>query len=161
MPASGYRSERTRVRRQPARGRYDADSVHAVLDAGLVAHIGFVDAGRPYCIPMLQARVGDAVFIHGSAASRALRVLASGVPACLTVTLVDGLVLARSAFEHSANYRAAVILGSFQRVDDPSERVAAFAAFTDKLIPGRWEEVRPPDRKELKATQILALPIEE
>ena len=161
MPASGYRSERTRVRRQPARGRYDADSVHAVLDAGLVAHIGFVDVGRPYCIPMLQARVGDAVFIHGSAASRALRVLASGAPACLTVTLLDGLVLARSAFEHSANYRAAVALGSFRRVDDAAERLAAFAAFTEKVLPGRWDEVRLPSEKELKATWILALPLKE
>src|SRR5919204_2869215 len=161
MPASGYRSERTRVRRQPARGRYDADSVHAVLDAGLVAHIGFVDAGRPYCIPMLQARVGDAVFIHGSSASRAMRVLGSGAPACVTVTLLDGLVLARSAFEHSANYRAVVVLGSFRPVLDPDERLAAFAAFTDKLIPGRWNEVRGPNSKELKATTILALPIRE
>src|SRR5919108_1931242 len=161
MAKADYCSGRTRVRRQPARGRYEAAAVHAVLDAGLVAHVAFVDAGQPYCIPMLQARRGDAVYIHGSAASRALRVLAGGVPACLTVTLLDGLVLARSAFEHSANYRAAVVLGSFSPVEGDDERLAAFAAFTEKLVPGRWDEVRPPSRQELKATWILALPLAE
>lgn len=152
---------RTRVRRQPTRGRYDTASVHAVLDAGLFAHVAFVDDGQPYCIPMLHARVDDAVYVHGSAASRALRVLAGGVPACLTVTLLDGLVLARSAFEHSANYRSAVVLGSFERVEEREERLEAFEAFTNKLVPGRWDEVRGPSEQELKATWILALPLEE
>jgi nitroimidazol reductase NimA-like FMN-containing flavoprotein (pyridoxamine 5'-phosphate oxidase superfamily) len=156
-----YSSERTRVRRQPARGRYDAAAVHDVLDAGLFAHVAFLDRDQAYCIPMLHARVDDAVYIHGSAASRALRVLSTGVPACLTVTLLDGLVLARSAFEHSANYRAAVVLGSFRRIEDPDERLAAFEAFTNKLIAGRWGEVRAPSEQELKATWILALPLEE
>jgi uncharacterized protein len=123
--------------------------------------VAFVDDGQPYCIPTLQARIDDAVYIHGASSSRTLRVLASGVPACVTVTMLDGLVLARSAFEHSANYRAAVVLGTFRHVTDPDERLAAFAAFTNKLIPGRWDEVRTPDRKELKATWILALPIDE
>jgi nitroimidazol reductase NimA-like FMN-containing flavoprotein (pyridoxamine 5'-phosphate oxidase superfamily) len=154
-------TERTRVRRQPTRGRYDAASVHAVLDAGLFAHVAFVDDGQPYCIPMLHARVGDAVYVHGSAASRALRVLAGGVPACLTVTLLDGLVLARSVFEHSANYRAAVVLGSFRRVDGADERLAALEAFTEKLVPGRWQEVRGPNERELRATWILALGLDE
>ena len=161
MAETNLRSERTRVRRHPARGRYDIAAVREVLDAGLVAHVAFVDGDRPFCIPMLQARSGDAVYIHGSSASRALRVLAGGVPACVTVTLLDGLVLARSAYEHSANYRAVVVLGSFRPVLDPDERLAAFAAFTDKLIPGRWNEVRGPNSKELKATTILALPIRE
>ena len=154
-------TERTRVRRQPTRGRYDAASVHGFLDAARFAHVAFVDDGQPYCIPMLHARVGDVVYVHGSAASRALRVLAGGVPACLTVTLLDALVLARSVFEHSANYRAAVVLGSFRRVEGADERLAALEAFTEKLVPGRWNEVRGPNEKELKATWILALPLDE
>jgi len=161
MSEAGYRTDRTRVRRQPSRGAYDRNAVQAVLDAALVAHVAFVDDGQPYCIPMLQARVGDAVFVHGSSASRAIRVLADGVPACLTATLLDGLVLARSAFEHSANYRSVVVLGRFERVEDPKERLEAFESFTNKLIPGRWSEVRGPSPKELKATQILRMPIEE
>ena len=154
-------TERTRVRRQPTRGRYDTESVHAVLDAALFAHVAFVDGDQPYCIPMLHARAGDEVYVHGSSASRALRVLAGGVPACLTVTVLDGLVLARSVFEHSANYRAAVALGSFRRVEGADERLAALEAFTEKLVPGRWKEVRGPNEKELKATAILALPLDE
>jgi nitroimidazol reductase NimA-like FMN-containing flavoprotein (pyridoxamine 5'-phosphate oxidase superfamily) len=161
MPDGALDSERTRVRRQPLRGRYERVAVNALLDAALFAHVGFVEAGQPYCIPMLHARVGDSVYIHGSSVSRAIKVLATGAQACLTVSMIDGLVLARSAFEHSANYRAAVILGSFSRVEDDEERLTAFAAFTNKLIPGRWEEVRPPNRHELKATSIMALPIVE
>ena len=156
-----YPSERTRVRRQPRRGRYDATAVHEVLDSGLVAHVAFVDGQQPFCIPMLQARIEDVVYIHGSIASRAVRVLGSGCQACLTVTVLDGIVLARSAFEHSANYRAAVVLGRFRPVEDATEKVRALAAFTDKMIPGRWEEVRQPSAKELKATAILALPLGE
>jgi uncharacterized protein len=161
MQHAVHASERVRVRRQPSRGRYRRAAIYAVLDAGLVAHVAFVDGDQPFCIPMLQARIGDALLIHGSSASRAVRVLARGVPACVTVTLLDGLVLARSAFEHSANYRAAVLLGSFRPVDDPAQRLAAFEAFTNKIIPGRWDEVRSPSRTELKATAILALPIVE
>jgi nitroimidazol reductase NimA-like FMN-containing flavoprotein (pyridoxamine 5'-phosphate oxidase superfamily) len=156
-----YRTGRTRIRRHPERARYDRDTLYDVLDAAGVAHVAFVDGGQPFCIPMLHARVDDAVYIHGSAASRALRVLAGGAAAALTVTVLDGLVLARSAFQHSANYRSAIVLGRFERVDDDSERWAAYAAFTDKLLPGRWDEVRPPSRKELKATAILRLPIVE
>jgi len=161
MMDAGYASERTRVRRQPRRGRYDATAVYEVLDAGLVAHVAFVEGQQPFCIPMLQARIGDVVYIHGSIASRAVRVLGSGCQACLTVTVLDGIVLARSAFEHSANYRAAVVLGRFRPVEDTTEKVRALAAFTDKMIPGRWEEVRQPSAKELKATAILALPLGE
>src|SRR5918996_1196915 len=117
--------DRRLVRRQPARGRYDRASIDAVLDAGLVAHVAFVDAGQPYCIPMMYARVDDSVCIHGSTASRTVKMLATGTPACLTVTVVDGLVLARSAFEHSANYEAAMVFGSFTRVADADEKLAA------------------------------------
>ena len=149
------------VRRQPERGRYDRASIDAVLDAGLVAHVAFVDSEQPYCIPMMYARIDDAVFIHGSTASRAVRLLATGTPACLTVTLVDGLVLARSAFEHSANYRSAVLVGSFRAVVDQEAKRRVFEAFTNKLIPGRWTEVRQPNEKELKSSMILEMPIDE
>jgi nitroimidazol reductase NimA-like FMN-containing flavoprotein (pyridoxamine 5'-phosphate oxidase superfamily) len=154
-------SGRVRVRRHPERGHYDRESIDAVLDGSLFGHVAFVHEEQPFCIPMLQARDGDTVYVHGSAASRALRTLATGVSACLTVTLLDGLVLARSAFNHSANYRSAVLLGTFRRLDDLAERTAAFRAFTEKLIPGRWDEVREPTAKELKATTILAMEIEE
>jgi uncharacterized protein len=153
--------DRIRVRRAPKKGRYDGDSIAAVLDAGLVAHLAFVDGDQPCCIPMLYARVGDRIFVHGSTASRAMRILARGTPACLTVTTLHGLVLARSAFEHSANYESAVVFGRFEVVEDPDERLAAFEAFTEKVLPGRWSEVRPPNRKELKATLILALTIDQ
>jgi nitroimidazol reductase NimA-like FMN-containing flavoprotein (pyridoxamine 5'-phosphate oxidase superfamily) len=151
-------SDVLRVRRQPTRGRYDRASVDAVLDDGLVAHVAFVEAGQPFCIPMLYARVDDSLCIHGSAKSRLLRTLAEGVPACVTVTAVDGLVLARSAFEHSANYRSVMVLGAFAPVVE-AERLVALEAFTDKLVAGRWDEVRAPNAKELRATSVLALPI--
>ena len=154
-------TDRVRVRRQPDRGQYDRAAIDAVLDAGLIAHVSFADDGQPICIPTLYARAGDDVYIHGSSASRTLRALGTGVPACLTVTIVDGLVLARSVFEHSANYRSAVLLGSFRPVDGDAERLAAYEAFTEKVVPGRWDEVRAPNATELKATQILALRIDE
>ena len=147
-----------RVRRQPDRGRYDRATVDAALDDGLVAHVAFVDAGQPFCVPMMYARVDESVLVHGATSSRTLRTLATGVPACVTVTAVHGLVLARSAFEHSANYRAVMLLGSFAPVAD-ANRVAAFEALTNKLVPGRWDEVRAPNPKELRATSILAMPI--
>jgi uncharacterized protein len=152
---------RVRVRRAPQKGRYDRATIDAVLDGGLVAHVAFVDGEHPCCIPMLYGRVGDRVYVHGSTASRTMRTLGGGAPACLTVTLVHGLVLARSAFEHSANYESVVLFGRFEDVPEPEARLAAYQAFTEKLLPGRWDEVRQPSRKELKATTILALPIEE
>ena len=152
---------RVKVRRSPKKGRYDRASIDAVLDRGLLAHVAFVDGGEPVCIPMLHARVGDLVYIHGSTKSRAVRVLAGGAPACVTVTVVDALVLARSAFEHSANYESAIVFGAFSPVEDAEERLRAFEAFTEKLLPGRWDEVRQPSAKELKATEILALEIDE
>jgi nitroimidazol reductase NimA-like FMN-containing flavoprotein (pyridoxamine 5'-phosphate oxidase superfamily) len=156
-PASG----RVRVRRIPEQGHYDRATVEAALDHGLMAHVAFVDGDQPYCIPMLYTRADRVVYIHGSTGSRAVRALAGGVPACLTVTRLDGIVLARSVFEHSANYESVMVLGRFHPVEDPAERLAAFEAFTEKLLPGRWGEARTPNRKELSATVILALPIEE
>ena|SRR5579862_4587979 len=153
--------DRIRVRRNPKKGRYERSTVEQILDRGLVAHVAFVDGGEPVCIPMLYTRIGGAIYVHGSRASRAIRLLAAGRPACLTVTLTQGLVLARSAFEHSANYESVVAFGRFEPIDDPAERLAALAAFTNKLLPGRWDEVRQPSAKELKATTILALPIDE
>jgi nitroimidazol reductase NimA-like FMN-containing flavoprotein (pyridoxamine 5'-phosphate oxidase superfamily) len=152
---------RVRVRRGPKKGRYDRASIDDVLDRGLLAHVAFADGGDAVCIPMLYARVGDRIYIHGSTKSRAVRVLADGALACVTVTIVNGLVLARSAFEHSANYDSAMAFGTFTLVEDADERMRAFEAFTEKLLPGRWDEVRRPDATELKATEILAMEIDE
>ena len=149
------------MRRLPARGSHDRETIDAILDEALVCHLGFVHDGRPAVIPTLHARVGDQVFIHGSSASRMLRALAGGIEACLTVTLVDGLVLARSAFHHSINYRSVVLYGTATPVTEPAEKERALEAFTEKLVPGRWPDVRWPNRKELKATAALALPIRE
>lgn len=154
-------STRTRVRRLPERGRYDREAIDEVLDAGLVAHLGFVSDGQPFVVPTLHARVGDQVFVHGSSASRMLRELAVGFPACLTVTLLDGIVLARSVFEHSVNYRSVVVLGVATPVEEPDEKRAALEAFTEKLLPGRWEQARQPTAKELRATSVLRLPLDE
>ena len=154
-------SGRVRVRRGAELGRYDRVTVEAALDRGLMAHVAFVDDGVPYCIPMLYARVGDEIYIHGSTGSRAVRTLARGGPACLTVTRLDGLVLARSVFEHTANYESVVVLGAFRVVEGAGERLAAFEAFTEKLLPRRWSEARAPSRKELSATVILAMPLQE
>ncbi len=154
-------SERSRVRRAPKRADYDRPTIDAILDEALVAHLGFVADGQPFVIPTLHARVGDEVLIHGSAASRMVTLLGAGMPACLTVTLIDGLVLARSAFHHSMNYRSVVVLGTARFVEGPEERERALEAFTDKLLPGRWDEVRRPTRQELKGTRVLALPLTE
>ena len=159
--SAGPPSPRTRVRREPHRGVYDRASIDAVLDAGLVCHLAFLDGDQPFAVPTLYARVGDVVYVHGSAASRAVRTVAGGPPACLTVTLIDGLVLARSVFEHSVNYRSVVLLGSLDAVEDPAEKLTALEAFTEKLVPGRWAEARRPSSQELLATSVLALPIAE
>ncbi len=154
-------SERTRVRRAPARAAFGRDTIDPILDEGLVAHLGFALDGQPFVIPTLHARVGDTVYIHGSAASRMIRTLTAGSPACLTVTLIDGMVLARSAFHHSMNYRSVVVLGQARVVADPAEMLVALQAFTDKLVPGRWDEVRQPNAQELKATRALAMSLTE
>lgn len=154
-------SERVRVRRAPGRAAYDRATIDAILDAALVAHLGFVVDGQPYVIPVNHARVGDDVLVHGSPASRAFRLLAAGDPVCLTVTLVDGLVLGRSAFHHSVNYRSAVVLGRGVPVTAPAAKLAALEAFSERLFPGRWAEVRPPSAREIRATAIVRIPIEE
>lgn len=154
-------SARVRVKRLHERARYEREAIEAVLDAGLVAHLGFVSDGQPYVIPTLQARVDDRVYVHGSAASRTLRTLSGGIPACLTVTLLDGIVLARSVFEHSINYRSVVVLGAAVPVEEPEEKLVALEAFTEKLLPGRWGEARQPTRKELEATSVLRMPLDE
>jgi nitroimidazol reductase NimA-like FMN-containing flavoprotein (pyridoxamine 5'-phosphate oxidase superfamily) len=154
-------SDRVRVRRGPTKGRYDQASIDDILSRGLLAHVAFFDGRDPCCIPMLYAHFGEKLYIHGSTASRAIRALAERAAACVTVTIVHGLVLARSAFEHSANYEAVMAFGTFAQIDDDAERLAAFEAFTEKLLPGRWGEVRQPNAKELKATSILAMEIDE
>jgi uncharacterized protein len=158
---AGPSSERVRVRRGASKGRYDLGSVTAILDAGLVAHVACVDDGQPYCLPMLYARVGEQVLIHGSRGSRLIRALTDGAPACVTVTALRGLVLARSAFEHSANYECAIALGCFTAIDDPAAKHAALEALTEKLVPGRWHEIRRPSTKELRKTSVLAMPLDE
>jgi nitroimidazol reductase NimA-like FMN-containing flavoprotein (pyridoxamine 5'-phosphate oxidase superfamily) len=152
---------RTTLRRLPARGHFDRATVNAILDEALVCHVGFVSEGQPFVIPTIHARVGDEVFVHGSAASRMLKTLQGGVPVCLTATLLDGLVLARSAFHHSMNYRSVVVLGDAQAVTDERERWDALHAIVEHVAPGRWSEVREPSAKELAATLVLRLPIEE
>jgi nitroimidazol reductase NimA-like FMN-containing flavoprotein (pyridoxamine 5'-phosphate oxidase superfamily) len=149
------------VRRQPDLGSYDRKSLDGVLDAGLVAHVAFVVDGQPFCIPMLYARIGDELYIHGSAGSRAVRALASGIACCVTVTLLDGLVLARSVFEHSANYRCVILLGTFRTIEGADERGRALEGFTNKLLPGRWDEARQPNDRELAATSVLGLALAE
>ena len=154
-------SERVRVRRLHDKAAYDRERIHAILDEALVAHLGFVQDGTPVVIPTLHARIGDAVYVHGSSASRTLRALAGAVPVCLTVTLLDGLVLARSVFEMSVNYRSVVVLGEARAVTDPDEKLHALEAFTEQVLPGRWAAVRGPTPQELKATSILVLPLDE
>lgn len=152
---------RTRLKRMPERGRFDRELVHGILDAGCICHVGFVVDGQPFVIPTGYARAGEQIYFHGSAASRMLRTLSDGVDVCLTVTLLDGFVLARSAFHHSLNYRSVVVLGRARLVTDPEEKVDALWRFTNHLVKDRWEEVRPPNEQELKGTSVLALRLEE
>lgn len=155
-------SERVRLRRKRERGRYDRELIDAILDEGLIAHLAIVDEqGQPFVIPTLHARSGDVVYCHGSTAGRTLRALAAGAPACLTVSLIDGLVLARAAMHHSANYRSAMLIGQARLVEDPDEKQRALRAVVEHIVPGRWNDVRAPSANELKATAVLALPIEE
>ncbi len=154
-------SPRTRVQRLPARANYERETIHAILDEAMVAHLGFAVDGEPYVIPTLHARVGERVYFHGSSASRTVRALAAGASMCLTATLLDGLVLARSAWHHSVNYRSVLVFGQARAIEEPGEKLAAIEAFTERLVPGRWEEVRPPTAKELKAIQVLSLDLDE
>ena len=160
--AAGPPSERVRLRRKRERGSYERALIDAILDEGLIAHLGFADEhGQPFVTPTLHARSGDVVYCHGSAASRTLRALAAGAPACLTVSLIDGLVLARSAMHHSANYRSAMVLGRARAVTDEQEKREALRAIVEHIVPGRWRDVREPRANELAATAVLALPIDE
>jgi uncharacterized protein len=158
---TGGPTSRTTVRRLPERGHYDAATIHAILDAGFLCHVGFVDDGQPFVIPTAYARMAERVVIHGSAASRMLKALAAGAKACLTVTLVDGLVLARSAFHHSMNYRSVVVLGTARELLDAREKRAALDAIVEQIVPGRLAHVRPPSELELKATRVVWLPLDE
>jgi len=154
-------TERTQVKRLPKRGKYERETVFAILDAGFVCHVGFSVDGQPYVIPTNYGRSGETVYLRGSAASRMLRTLSEGVAVGVTVTHVDGLVLARSAFHHSVNYRSVVILGTARLVTDPAEKMEALRVFTEHVMKGRWDDVRQPTEQELKATTVLALPLEE
>jgi uncharacterized protein len=152
---------RTRILREPQRAVYDCDAVNQILDEAFLCHVGFAVEGQPYVIPTSYGRDGDTLYIHGSAASRMLRNLDEGVPVCITVTLLDGLVLARSVFNHSMNYRSVVVLGTATLVNDPAEKLAALRALSEHIIPHRWDDSRQPNEKELKATSVLRLPITE
>jgi uncharacterized protein len=154
-------TERTRVVRESHRGTYDRETMYKILDEGYVCHVGFSVDGQPYVIPTLYARIGDAIYFHGSAASRMLRNVSEGISVCVTVTLTDGFVLARSVFNHSMNYRSVVALGKATLVGAPEEKLEALRAFTEKIIPGRWNDARQPNEKELKATSIVRLPLTE
>jgi uncharacterized protein len=154
-------SERTQLRRLPKRGVFDRETIYKILDEGFVCHVGFTIGGKTFVIPTGYARVGNRLLIHGSSASRMLRAMSDGVEVCATVTLIDGLVLARSAFHHSVNYRSVIVFGSARLVSDEDEKIEALHAFTEHIVPGRWQEVRPPNKSELRATAVLSLPIQE
>ncbi len=155
------KTERTTLKRLPKRGNYDREIIYAILDEGFICHVGFSVDGRPVVIPTGYARVDDQLLIHGSQASPMLRNLAQGIDVCVTVTLLDGLVMARSAFHHSMNYRSVVIFGRASAVDDKEAKLAALLAFSEHMVPGRWQEVREPSDQELEATTVLALPLTE
>ncbi len=161
MTNTQLKTERTRCRRLPARGHYDRDTVYAILDAAMVCHIGFAFDGQPFVIPTIYVRTDDRLYVHGAVTSRMLTQLRNGAPVCVTVTHIDGLVLARSAFHHSMNYRSAVVLGTAVEVDDPDEKSTALLALVEHVMAGRSAEVRPPSAKELRATSVLRIPIEE
>lgn len=152
---------RTRVARLPERGAYDRETIYSILDSAFICHVGFVADGQPMVIPTGYGRREDRLYLHGSAASRMLRGLKGGLDCCVTVTLVDGVVYARSAFHHSMNYRSVVVLGRATAVEDEAEKLAALEVITNNIVPGRWREVRRPSAQEMKATQVLSLSLEE
>ena len=154
-------TERTTLKRLPLRGNYERETVYKILDEGFVCHVGFVVEGRPFVIPTGYGRSGDKLYIHGSAASRMLRTLREGIDVCVTVTLIDGLVLARSSFHHSMNYRSVVVFGRAQVLEDEDEKMEALRVFTDHIMRRRWEEARLPNRNELRATMVLSLSLVE
>ena len=155
------RTKRTELRRLPKRGFHDHQTIYSILDAAFLCHVGFQANGQPFVIPTLYGREADKLYLHGSAASRMLGELEKGVPACVTVTLVDGLVLARSAFHHSMNYRSVVAFGTARKIQDHAQKLRALRIISEHLIAGRWNDVRSPSEKELKATSVLEFSIEE
>ncbi|MFE4104686.1 pyridoxamine 5'-phosphate oxidase family protein [Almyronema epifaneia] len=152
---------RTQLKRLPKRGRYETEQIYQILDEALVCHVGFAVEGQPYVIPTAFGRIGDRLYLHGSPASRLLRSLQAGIEVCVTVTLLDGLVLARSAFHHSMNYRSVVVFGTATVVEPIAEKVIALKAFTDQVVPGRWDELRSPTEAELNGTLVLSIPLSE
>jgi uncharacterized protein len=161
MSTSSAPTPRTRVVREPQRAVYDRSVVNRILDEGFICHVGFAVDGQPFVIPTSYGRHEDVLYIHGSAASRMLRNVSGGIPLCVTVTLLDGLVLARSIFNHSMNYRSVVVLGTGTAIEDREEKLTALRLLSEHIVPGRWNEVRQPNEKELKATTILRVPIQE
>jgi len=154
-------SSRTQVERLPERGHYDRETIHAILDQAFLCHVGFVVDGQPFVIPTGFGRSGDTLYIHGSAASRMLRNLSAGVPVCVTVTLLDALVVARSLFHSSMNYRSVVVLGTAKLITDGEEKMRALRAVSEQIFPGRWDDARQPNEQELKATSVMAIPLTE
>ena len=154
-------TDRTKLKRLPKRGHFDRETVYAILDEGFICHVGFAVDGQPFVIPTGYARAGDKLYIHGSQASRMLRTLSAGLDACVTVTIIDGLVLARSAFHHSMNYRSVLVFGRATVVDDPEEKMTALVALSEHIVRGRWADVREPNDEEMVQTTVLCLPIEE
>jgi len=154
-------TSRTKIKRMPSRGHYERELVYQILDEGLVCHVGFAIDSQPFVIPTAYGRLGNCLYIHGASASRMMRSLASGVEVCVTVTLLDGLVLARTVFHHSMNYRSVVIFGTATLVEDADEKLKALEVFTEHIVPGRWAEARQPNRQELAVTSVLALPLDE
>jgi uncharacterized protein len=152
---------RTDVTRHPERGVYDREAIDRILDEALICHVGFVDGGHPFVIPTIHARSGDTLYVHGSPASRMLKELGEGVDVCVTVTLLDGLVLARSVYNHSMNYRSVLVLGRARLLREPAEKLAALEAVVEHVVPGRWKDARKPTEKELAGTSVLALPLDE
>lgn len=154
-------SDRTTVKRLPKRADYDPNTIHAILDAGLICHVSFTVNGQPNVIPTIYVRIGENVYLHGSPASRMLQILQRGEEVCIAVTIVDGLVLARSAFHHSMNYRSVVLFGTGAEVTEPERKNEVLRALSEHLIPGRWDDVRQPSADELRRTLVLSIPIQE
>jgi nitroimidazol reductase NimA-like FMN-containing flavoprotein (pyridoxamine 5'-phosphate oxidase superfamily) len=161
MPETQMPTARTRVVREPHRGVYSREEAYRILDEGFICHVGFAVDGQPFVIPTSYGRKDADLYIHGSAASRMLRQMKDGIAVCITVTLLDGLVLARSVFNHSMNYRSVVILGKATLVDEPEEKLAALRLLSEHILPGRWDDSRQPNERELKQTSVLRVPIEE
>lgn len=155
------RTAKTRIKRLPKRGHYDRETIYRILDEALICHVAFSDNGQPFVIPINFARVDDTIVLHGAKASRLLKHIADGNPVCIEATVVDGLVLARSVFHHSVNYRSVVLFGTGKSIEDQREKLAALEAVTEHMIPGRWREARLPNRKELNATRVVSINVEE